>query len=109
MNDLGRAERSYICEDRIQLALETPKERLQDTYLAWVKRHNDIKRNEETDWLSERASILGYESEGTVTPVGLKAWARRARAEARWGAEMAYWAGEVKPPARQGTTQRAAI
>ena len=56
---------------------------MQDTYLAWAKRHKDIKGNEEADRLSKRASILGHESEGVVTPAGLRAWSRRVRVEAR--------------------------
>ena len=55
------------------------------TYLAWVKGHKDIKGNEEADRLSKRASILGHESEGILTPAGLRAWSRRVRAEARGG------------------------
>ena len=51
----------------------------------------DIKGNEAADaGLSKRASIFGYESEGVMTPVGL-------RAEARGGAEMACWNGEEGP------------
>ena len=33
----------------------------------------------------KQASILGHESEGIVTPAGLRAWSRRVRAEARGG------------------------
>ena len=47
--------------------------------------HKDIKGNEKADKLSKETSILGHESEGVVTPAGLKAWARRVRAEARGG------------------------
>ena len=51
-----------------------------------MKGHKDIKGNEAADKLSKEASILGHESEGVVTPAGLRAWARRVRAEARGGA-----------------------
>ena len=37
------------------------------------------------DKISKHASILGHESEGVVAPAGLRAWARRERAEARGG------------------------
>ena len=50
-----------------------------------MKGHKDIKGNEKADKLSKDTSILGHESEGVVTPAGLKAWARRVRAEARGG------------------------
>ena len=63
----------------------------------WVKGHKDIEGNEMADKLSKRASILGHESEGVVTPAGLRAWARRVRAEARGGTETAYWDGVVRP------------
>ena len=56
-----------------------------DTYIAWVKGHKDIKGNEKADKLSKETSILGHESEGVVTPAGLKTWARKVRAEARGG------------------------
>ena len=49
------------------------------TYIAWVKGHKDIKGNERADKLSK------VESEGVVTPAGLRAWARRERAKARGG------------------------
>ena len=52
-----------------------------------VKGHKDIKGNKTADKLSKHASILGHESEGVVKPAGLKAWARRVRAEARGGNE----------------------
>ena len=55
------------------------------TTINWVKGHKDIRGNERADLLSKQASILGHESEGTVTPAGLKAWARRVRAEVRGG------------------------
>ena len=57
----------------------------QDTGLAWVKGHKGIEGNEKADKLCREASILGHESEGVVTPAGLKAWSRRVRAEARGG------------------------
>ena len=38
---------------------------------------------EEADRLSKDASILGLKSEGVVTPVGLRAWSRRVRADPR--------------------------
>ena len=37
------------------------------------------------DKISKQAFILGHEAEGVVTPAGLRAWARRVRAEARAG------------------------
>ena len=37
------------------------------------------------DKISKQASMLGHESKGVVTPAGLRAWARRVRAEARGG------------------------
>ena len=76
------APRSAI-EARFQHALETRESKLQETYIAWVKGHKDIKGNELTDKISEHASILGHELEGVVIPAGLRAWARRERAEAR--------------------------
>ena len=76
--------RSHI-EARIQAALETRGNRQLETMISWVKGHKDIKGNERADTLSKQASILGHESEGVVTPAGLKAWARRVRAEARGG------------------------
>ena len=48
-----------------------------DTGLAWVKGHKGIEGNENADKLCREASILGHESEGVVTPAGLKAWSRR--------------------------------
>ena len=76
--------RSHI-EARIQSALETRESEKLETHISWVKGHKDIKGNELADKLSKHSSILGHESEGTVTPAGLKAWARRVRAEARGG------------------------
>ena len=73
-------------EARIQRALEIRENKQQETYLMWAQGHKDIKGNEAADTLSKRASILGHESEGVVTPAGLKASrARRVRAEARGG------------------------
>ena len=56
-----------------------------DTCVAWVKAHKEVRGNEEADMLCKVASILGHESEGVVTPNGLRAWAKRERAEARGG------------------------
>ena len=56
-----------------------------DTGLAWVKGHKGIEGNEKADKLCKEASILGHESEGVVTPAGLRAWSKRVRAEARGG------------------------
>ena len=78
------APRSAI-EARIHQVLGTLENNRQDTYIAWVKGHKDIKGNEKADKLSKETSILGHESEGVVTPAGLRAWARRVRAEARGG------------------------
>ena len=81
---MGTAAPRSTIETRIQLALETRKEMLQDTYLAWVK-GKDIKGHEEANRLSKQTSILGHESEGIVTPADLSGWSRRVRAEARGG------------------------
>ena len=72
-------------EARIQEALEDRSNQQLETMISWVKGHKDIKGNERADVLSKQASILGHESEGIVTPAGLKAWARRVRAETRGG------------------------
>ena len=78
------APRSHI-EARILHTLETRENNLQETYMAWVKGHKGIKGNVKADKLSKEASILGHESQGVVTPAGLRAWARRERKEARGG------------------------
>ena len=75
----------FDIEARILNVLETHKNKQQETYIAWVKGHEDIKGNELADKISKHTSILGHESEGVVTPAGLRAWARRERAEACWG------------------------
>ena len=80
----AEAPRSAI-EARIQKTLETRENNQQETYITWVKGHKDIKGNEKADKLSKETSILGYKSEGAVTPAGLRAWARRERAKARGG------------------------
>ena len=82
LNSGTHGPRSHI-EARIQEALEDRSNQQLETMISWVKGHKDIKGNERADALSKQASILGHESEGTVTPAGLKAWARRVRAEAR--------------------------
>ena len=41
--------------------------------VAWVKGHKGVKGNEEADKLCREASILGHETEGVVTPAGLRA------------------------------------
>ena len=83
--DSGTEAPHSAIEARIQKTLEKRKNRHKDTYIALVKGHKDIKGNEKADKLSKITSILGHESEGVVTPAGLKAWARRVRAEARGG------------------------
>ena len=80
----AQGPRSHI-EARIQEALETRGNQQLETMISWIKGHKDIRGNEKADILSKQTSILGHESEGTVTPAGLKAWARRVRAEARGG------------------------
>ena len=66
-------------------AMRVVENKSQETYIAWVKGHKYINGNEMADKLSKEASILGHESEGAVTPAGLRACARRVRAEARGG------------------------
>ena len=65
--------------------------------MAWVKGDKGIRGNEEaaSDKLCREASILGHESEGVVTPAGLRAWSKRVRAEARGGGGEEYWGGIV--------------
>ena len=74
-----------LYQARIQHALETRENKLQETYIAWVKGHKDINSNEIADKISKQTSILVRESEGVITPAGLRAWARRVRAKARGG------------------------
>ena len=78
------APRSAI-EARILNTLDTRENNRQETYIAWVKGHKDIKGNEKADKLSKETSILGHDSEGVVTPASLKAWARRETVKARGG------------------------
>ena len=84
LNRGEEAPRSHI-EARIINALETRENNLQETYMAWVKGHKDIQGNMKADKLSKETSTLGHESEGVVTPAGLRAWARRESKEARGG------------------------
>ena len=83
--DSGTEAPRLAIEARIQHTLEVWENNRQETYIAWVKGHKDIKGNEKAVKLSKETSILGYESEGVVTPASLKAWARRTSAEARGG------------------------
>ena len=83
--DSGTEGPRSVIEARIQHTLDIRKNNNQDTYIAWVKGHKDIKGNERADKLSKETSIPGHESEGVITPAGLRAWARQARAEARGG------------------------
>ena len=69
------APRSDI-EARILNVLETRENKQQETYIAWVNGHKDIKGNKLGDKISKRTSILGHESEGVVTPAELRAWCR---------------------------------
>ena len=50
-----------------------------------VKGRKGIEGNKEADKLCREASILGHESQGVVTPAGLRAWSKRVGAEARGG------------------------
>ena len=79
---IGRRDGSTKVIDRSQNPTR-PRNTGEQTYIAWVKGHKDIKGNEMADKISKHASILGHESEGAVTPAGLRAWARRVRVEAR--------------------------
>ena len=83
--DSGAAPPRSEIEARILNELCRRTQAQQDTGLAWVKGHKGIEGNEKVDKLSKAASILGNESEGVVTPAGLRAWSKRVRAEARGG------------------------
>ena len=63
--------------------------------------------NEMADKKGKHASILGHESEGVVTPAGLRAWARREK----WPARMVQ-KGLVRihsVPDEQRTTEQVAV
>ena len=80
----AQVPRSHI-EARIQKALETRGNQQLETMISWVKGYKDINSNKRANIMSKEASILGYDSDGVVTLVGLKAWARRVRTEVRGG------------------------
>ena len=78
----GSGTRPTTLRDRSK---ELGRRKDSDTRMVWVKGHKGIKGNEKAYKLCREASILGYESEGVVTPAGLRVWSKRVRAEARGG------------------------